>query len=134
MYMNDILLQMQNTELKLNLKLTLYTVSLHNDVVLCRLTPFVLSPHFSFSEFHIHHCSFFMCKLKFYTRYKIIYFNVCISGIDHLLSQHIAHLFIRDPISLFSEKINQNDECDVDHFEVRFCLSFQCNHLNSKCL
>ena len=39
-------------------------------------------------------------------------------GIDHLLSQHIAHLFIRDPISLFSEKINQNDECDVDHFEV----------------
>ena len=40
------------------------------------------------------------------------------SGIDHLLAQHIAHLFIRDPISLFSEKIHQNDECDTDHFEV----------------
>ncbi|GFS80159.1 glutamate--cysteine ligase catalytic subunit [Nephila pilipes] len=39
------------------------------------------------------------------------------SGIDHLLSQHISHLFIRDPISLFSEKINQNDDEDSDHFE-----------------
>ncbi|CAL1290589.1 unnamed protein product [Larinioides sclopetarius] len=39
------------------------------------------------------------------------------ADIDHLLSQHIAHLFIRDPISLFSEKINQNDDEDTDHFE-----------------
>ncbi|KZS07939.1 Glutamate--cysteine ligase catalytic subunit [Daphnia magna] len=39
------------------------------------------------------------------------------AGIDHLLAQHIAHLFIRDPVSLFSEKINQNDEEDSDHFE-----------------
>ncbi|GFR19188.1 glutamate--cysteine ligase catalytic subunit [Trichonephila clavata] len=39
------------------------------------------------------------------------------SDIDHLLSQHIAHLFIRDPITLFSEKINQNDDEDSDHFE-----------------
>ncbi|XP_054720488.1 glutamate--cysteine ligase catalytic subunit-like isoform X2 [Uloborus diversus] len=39
------------------------------------------------------------------------------AGIDHLLSQHIAHLFIRDPILLFSEKIHQNDEEDTDHFE-----------------
>ena len=41
------------------------------------------------------------------------------SGIDEMLSQHIAHLFIRDPISLFSEKIHQDDNEDVDHFEVR---------------
>lgn len=41
------------------------------------------------------------------------------AGIDHLLAQHIAHLFIRDPVSLFSEKVNQNDEEDSDHFEVR---------------
>ena len=40
------------------------------------------------------------------------------AGIDHLLAQHIAHLFIRDPVSLFSEKVNQNDEEDSDHFEV----------------
>lgn len=39
------------------------------------------------------------------------------AGIDHLLAQHIAHLFIRDPVSLFSEKVNQNDEEDSDHFE-----------------
>ncbi|KAL4217769.1 hypothetical protein ACF0H5_022508 [Mactra antiquata] len=38
-------------------------------------------------------------------------------GLDDLLSRHIAHLFIRDPISLFSEKIDQNDEEDTDHFE-----------------
>jgi glutamate--cysteine ligase catalytic subunit len=39
-------------------------------------------------------------------------------GIDHLLAQHIAHLFIRDTVSLFSEKIHQDDEVDTDHFEV----------------
>lgn len=38
-------------------------------------------------------------------------------GIDHLLAQHIAHLFIRDSVSLFSEKVNQNDEEETDHFE-----------------
>lgn len=37
--------------------------------------------------------------------------------IDHLLAQHVAHLFIRDSVSLFSEKIHQNDEEDTDHFE-----------------
>lgn len=40
------------------------------------------------------------------------------NGIDHLLAQHIAHLFIRDTVSLFSEKVHQNDEEDSDHFEV----------------
>lgn len=60
-------------------------------------------------------------------------------GIDHLLAQHIAHLFIRDTgkfiefvsfisainlhfynafvVSLFSEKVHQNDEEETDHFE-----------------
>lgn len=37
--------------------------------------------------------------------------------IDHLLAQHVAHLFIRDTVSLFSEKVHQNDEEDTDHFE-----------------
>lgn len=37
--------------------------------------------------------------------------------IDHLLAQHIAHLFIRDSVSLFSEKVHQNDKEDTDHFE-----------------
>ncbi|GFS51864.1 glutamate--cysteine ligase catalytic subunit [Trichonephila inaurata madagascariensis] len=48
-------------------------------------------------------------------RNKKVIINV--PNIDHLLSQHIAHLFIRDPITLFSEKINQNDDEDSDHFE-----------------
>lgn len=46
-----------------------------------------------------------------------IYQQLRSSGIDHLLSQHVAHLFIRDPISLFGEKVHQNDDEDTDHFE-----------------
>ncbi|XP_012264926.1 glutamate--cysteine ligase catalytic subunit [Athalia rosae] len=39
------------------------------------------------------------------------------NGIDKLLAQHVAHLFIRDSVSLFTEKVHQNDEEDTDHFE-----------------
>ncbi|KAK3088140.1 hypothetical protein FSP39_015291 [Pinctada imbricata] len=46
-----------------------------------------------------------------------IYKRLKENDISELLSLHIAHLFIRDPISLFSEKINQDDTEDVDHFE-----------------
>ena len=42
----------------------------------------------------------------------------CCEGIDHLLAQHIAHLFIRDPVSVFNEKIHLDDSHDTDHFEV----------------
>ncbi|XP_063047749.1 glutamate--cysteine ligase catalytic subunit [Engraulis encrasicolus] len=38
-------------------------------------------------------------------------------GIDKLLAQHIAHLFIRDPLSLFEEKLHLDDENESDHFE-----------------
>jgi len=41
-----------------------------------------------------------------------------VAGIDDLLAKHVAHLFIRDPISLFSEKLQQDDAVDTDHFEV----------------
>lgn len=44
------------------------------------------------------------------------------ANIDHLLAQHIAHLFIRDSVSLFSEKVHQDDSQDSDHFEVSFFL------------
>jgi len=40
-------------------------------------------------------------------------------GIDELLSKHIAHLFIRDPIVIFSELLDQDDSKSTDHFEVR---------------
>lgn len=36
---------------------------------------------------------------------------------DPVLAQHFAHLFIRDPLVIFSERINQNNELDNDHFE-----------------
>ena len=41
-------------------------------------------------------------------------------GIDALLAKHIAHLFIRDPLVIFSETIDQDDSTSSDHFEV--CL------------
>lgn len=39
-------------------------------------------------------------------------------GIDELLSKHVAHIFIRDPVVIFSESIDQDDETSNDHFEV----------------
>ncbi|RPD54727.1 glutamate-cysteine ligase catalytic subunit [Lentinus tigrinus ALCF2SS1-7] len=38
-------------------------------------------------------------------------------GVDDLLSRHIAHLFIRDPLVVFSETISQDDQNSNDHFE-----------------
>ncbi|KAF5389460.1 hypothetical protein D9757_004255 [Collybiopsis confluens] len=38
-------------------------------------------------------------------------------GLDDLLSKHIGHLFIRDPLVVFSEMIDQKDEESNDHFE-----------------
>jgi glutamate--cysteine ligase catalytic subunit len=50
-----------------------------------------------------------------------VYTKLKENGIDDLLSQHIAHLFIRDPIVLFKEKLVNNNstagEQDADHFE-----------------
>lgn len=51
---------------------------------------------------------------------KAIYDKLRANEIDHLLAQHIAHLFIRDSVSLFSEKVHQDDEHESDHFEVSF--------------
>lgn len=46
-----------------------------------------------------------------------LYDRLQASGIDSQLSAHVAHLFIRDPISLFFEKIHQDDSKEMDHFE-----------------
>ncbi|XP_053600985.1 glutamate--cysteine ligase catalytic subunit [Plodia interpunctella] len=46
-----------------------------------------------------------------------IYRRLRDNGIDHPLALHVAHLFIRDSVSLFSEKVNQDDANDSDHFE-----------------
>ncbi|CAF5157148.1 unnamed protein product, partial [Rotaria sp. Silwood1] len=37
--------------------------------------------------------------------------------IDHLLAQHIAHIFIRDPLILFEEMLHLDDTKDTDLFE-----------------
>lgn len=39
-------------------------------------------------------------------------------GVDALLATHFAHLFIRDPIVVFEETLDQDDETSSDHFEV----------------
>ena len=49
-----------------------------------------------------------------------IYEKLVTNEVDHLLAKHIAHLFIRDSISIFSEKVEQDDEKDLDHFEVSY--------------
>lgn len=47
-----------------------------------------------------------------------IYNKLKDANIDHQMAQHVAHLFIRDTVSLFQEKVNQDDAVDMDHFEV----------------
>lgn len=42
------------------------------------------------------------------------------AGVDPLLSKHISHLFIRDPLVVFKEKLHIDDEVESDHFEVQF--------------
>ena len=39
------------------------------------------------------------------------------AGCDELLSKHIAHLFIRDPLVVYSELLDQEDTKSSDHFE-----------------
>eukprot|EP00062_Callorhinchus_milii_P009386 gi/632953142/ref/XP_007892244.1/ PREDICTED: glutamate--cysteine ligase catalytic subunit [Callorhinchus milii] len=46
-----------------------------------------------------------------------IYHQLRDGGIDHLLAQHLAHLFIRDPLTLYAEKIHLDDANESDHFE-----------------
>ncbi|XP_018018682.1 glutamate--cysteine ligase catalytic subunit-like [Hyalella azteca] len=46
-----------------------------------------------------------------------VYSELIEAGVDAPLAQHIAHLFIRDSISLFSEKVDQDDTKEMDHFE-----------------
>lgn len=49
-------------------------------------------------------------------------------GLDDLLSKHMAHLFIRDPIVIFSETIDQDNSTSTDHFEVKWLVSVLCEY------
>lgn len=49
-----------------------------------------------------------------------IYNKLIEGGVDELMAQHVAHLFIRDSVSMFRNKIREDgsyEEDDVDHFE-----------------
>ncbi|XP_041360661.1 glutamate--cysteine ligase catalytic subunit-like isoform X2 [Gigantopelta aegis] len=48
---------------------------------------------------------------------KDLYQEMVDAGVEDALSKHMAHLFIRDPITLFSENVDQDDEEDTNHFE-----------------
>ena len=50
-------------------------------------------------------------------------------GVDDLLAQHVAHLFIRDSVSLFAEKLEQSVENESDHFEVNIQF-VSCTHFS----
>ncbi|DBA00576.1 TPA: hypothetical protein N0F65_007705 [Lagenidium giganteum] len=39
------------------------------------------------------------------------------SGVDHLLAMHISHLFIRDPLVIYKQRLHLDDEKETDHFE-----------------
>lgn len=45
------------------------------------------------------------------------HYNVLLANkVDPAVARHIAHLFIREPITLYKEKLNQTDS-ELDHFE-----------------
>eukprot|EP00088_Acartia_fossae_P005017 TRINITY_DN12194_c0_g1_i2.p1 TRINITY_DN12194_c0_g1~~TRINITY_DN12194_c0_g1_i2.p1 ORF type:complete len:647 (-),score=161.02 TRINITY_DN12194_c0_g1_i2:122-2062(-) len=51
---------------------------------------------------------------------KKIYNELREGGVDELMAQHVAHLFIRDSVSMFRNKIKEDgnyEESDLDHFE-----------------
>ncbi len=39
------------------------------------------------------------------------------AGLDENLAHHVAHLFIRDPLVVFEEKIELDDDKSMEHFE-----------------
>lgn len=39
------------------------------------------------------------------------------NDVDHLLAQHIAHLFIRDPLVIYGDHVEQDNARSNDHFE-----------------
>lgn len=40
------------------------------------------------------------------------------NGVDRNLALHVATIFIRDPLVIYAEKLDQDDSKDSDHFEV----------------
>uniref|UniRef100_F1KXP2 Glutamate--cysteine ligase n=1 Tax=Ascaris suum TaxID=6253 RepID=F1KXP2_ASCSU len=47
-----------------------------------------------------------------------IYDQLLKGGIDEHLAKHIAHMFIRDPLQVYKERIEQDDSKTTEHFET----------------
>lgn len=47
-----------------------------------------------------------------------IYQRLVNAGLDNPLARHIAHLFIRDPLVIYKELLEQDNHNSMDHFEV----------------
>ncbi|CAD7956534.1 unnamed protein product [Amoebophrya sp. A25] len=43
--------------------------------------------------------------------------RLVLGGIDRVLARHVAHLFCRDPLVIFADRVLLNDRLDVDHWE-----------------
>merc|ERR1719492_204796 len=70
--------------------------------------------------------TFLSCKLPFKEDYndihcptnKTAYERLREAGIDHAMSRHIAHLWIRDPLVIYQERLEDvDDEKETEHFE-----------------
>ncbi|CAG8523530.1 26171_t:CDS:10 [Dentiscutata erythropus] len=47
-----------------------------------------------------------------------IYKRLIDNGVDELLARHVSYLFIRDPLFVSEDSLDQDDESPSDHFEV----------------
>ncbi|KAH7725966.1 glutamate--cysteine ligase catalytic subunit [Aphelenchoides avenae] len=61
---------------------------------------------------------------------KRVYQKLLDGGVDEHLSRHIAHLFIRDPLQVYRDRLEQDDAKDTEHFEtiqssVWMCMRFK---------
>ena len=73
--------------------------------------------------------SCFVSKCEWLTASQSVYNDVAVrvdehsyarlksEGVDHLLAQHIAHLFVRDPLVVFEGLIELDDAATTHHFE-----------------
>lgn len=60
-------------------------------------------------------------SLLFSTVFSLLTSSSLPSGLDEPLAHHIAHLYIRDPLVIFTETLDQDNSLSTDHFEVRPC-------------
>lgn len=45
------------------------------------------------------------------------YDRLIAGGVDHMLAKHVAHLFIREPLVIYEESVEQDNSSSMDHFE-----------------